>query len=145
MNTLYNMSVLGVGLNVSTSSNSLLFNSTNCLQVSNGVSKYLATKSGHFINNCLVNIDYPKFYIQLSPNPFINVINIKFKSKIDYNNQFKISVFNNYGILEKMYNVTQDQLLVGFKMQLVELSNGIYFLQIQSPKVNETFKIMKNE
>ena len=145
MNTIYTMSVLGVGLNVSTSSNPLLLNTTNCLQVSNGVSKYLATKSGDFINNCLVNINYTKFNIQISPNPFINDVNIKFKAKLDYNNQFKISIFNNYGILQKMYNVSQDQLLVGFKIQLVELTSGIYFLQIQSPKVNEIYKIMKYE
>lgn len=145
MNTLYTISVLGVGLNVSTSSNPLLFNSTNCLQVSNGVSKYLATKSGDFINNCLINLNYTKINIQISPNPFINDVNIKFKAKLDYNNHFKISIFNNYGILQKMFTVSQDQLLVGFKIQLIELTSGIYFLQIQSPKVNEIYKIMKYE
>lgn len=145
MNTAFTMSVLGEGLNVSTSSNPLSFNSINCLHVSNGVSKYLATKTGEFINNCIVDINYIKINIHISPNPFLNDISVKFKFKIDHNNQFKISIYNNYGILVKMYNVSQDHLLTGFKMQLIELPTGTYFLQINSAKVNEIFKIMKYE
>ena len=58
---------------------------------------------------------------------------------------FKVSIYNNTGQLVKIYNVLQNLFYTGYKMQLIDLPVGIYILQINSSKVNEIFKILKNE
>jgi hypothetical protein len=100
--------------------------------------------NGEFINNCVVNLNYTKLSIQVAPNPFVDAVYITFKSKLDEDNHFKVSVFNNYGQLVKITNIYQNLFLSGFKLQLAELPTGIYFLQINSNKVNEVFKIIKD-
>jgi len=138
------MGVLGGDMKLSTSSNPLLLNLSNCLQVSNGVSKFLVSKNGEFINDCVVNLNYTKLSIRVVPNPFVDAVYITFKSKLDEDNHFKVSVFNNYGQLVKITSIYQNLFLTGFKLPLGELPIGIYFLQINSSKVNEIFKIIKD-
>jgi hypothetical protein len=70
---------------------------------------------------------------------------VTFKSKIDNDNHFKISVYNNIGQLVKTENVYQDLFYSGYKITMSSIPTGIYFLQINSSKVNEVFKIVKND
>lgn len=145
LNIAYSMGVMGGDLKVSSSSNPLTVNMTNCIQVTNGVSKFLTTNVGDFVNNCAVDLNYARISIQVLPNPFTDAVNVKFKSKISNDNHFKISVFNNLGQLQKMENVYQDLFYSGFKMQLAGLPSGVYFLHINSGNISEIFKIIKNE
>ena len=117
----------------------------NCIQVSNGVTKFLTTNAGMFINECVVDLNYSKISIQVLPNPFVDAVYVTFKTKIDKDNHFKISVFNNMGQLVKIENVYQDLFYTGYKVILSNLPIGIYFIQINSSKVNEIFKIVKND
>jgi hypothetical protein len=144
MNTAYSMGVLGGDLKLSNSSNPLTISMANCIQVSNGVTKFLTTNAGMFINECVVDLNYSKVSIQVLPNPFTDAVYISFKSKIDKDNHFKISVFNNVGQLVKTENVNQDLFYIGYKVVLSSIPIGIYFMQINSSKVNEIFKIVKN-
>ena len=141
----YSMGVMGSNLTISTNSNPLSVNSSNCLQVTNGISKFLANNTGVFINDCVVNLNYTKLSIQVLPNPFVDAVYITFKSKIDNDNHFKISVFNSVGNLVKVTSVFQDLFYSRFKLPLSELPSGLYFMHINSNKVNEVFKIIKNE
>jgi hypothetical protein len=145
MNTAYSMGVLGGDLKLSNSSNPLTLSMANCIQVSNGVTKFLTTNAGMFINECVVDLNYSKITIQVLPNPFVDAVYVTFKSKIDKDNHFKISVFNNMGQLVKIENVYQDLFYTGYKVLLSNIPTGIYFIQISSSKVNEIFKIMKND
>jgi len=145
MNTAYSMGVLGGDLKLSNSSNPLTLSMANCIQVSNGVTKFLTTNAGMFINECVVDLNYSKISIQVLPNPFVDAVYVTFKSKIDKDNHFKISVFNNMGQLVKTENVYQDLFYTGYKVLLSNIPIGIYFIQINSSKVNEIFKIMKND
>jgi len=141
----YSMGVIGGDLKLSNSSNPLTLSMANCIQVSNGVSKFLTTNAGMFINECVVDLNYSKISIQVLPNPFVDAVYVKFKSKIDKDNHFKISVFNNVGQLVKTENVYQDLFYTGYKVLLSNIPIGIYFIQISSSKVNEIFKIIKND
>lgn len=135
---------MGTNLKLTTSSNSLNINNNNCLQVSNGISKYFTNSSGTFVNNCIVNINYTKISIQIGPNPFSNMINVLFKSRISNDKFLKVSIYNNIGQLVKINNVLQELFYTGYNMQLNDLPSGYYYLHINSSNVNEIFKILKN-
>ena len=145
MTVAYSMGVLGGDLKLSNSSNPLTLSMANCIQVSNGVTKFLTTNAGMFINECIVDLNYSKISIQVLPNPFVDAVFVKFKTKIDKDNHFKISVFNNLGNLVKIENVNQDLFYTGYKVVLSNIPSGIYLMQINSSKVNEVFKIFKND
>jgi hypothetical protein len=145
MTMVYSMGVLGGDLKLSNSSNPLTVNMANCIQVSNGVTKFLTTNNGLFINECVVDLNYSKISIQVLPNPFIDAVYVTFKSKIDKDNHFKITVFNNMGQLVKIENVNQDLFYTGYRVVMSDIPTGIYIMQISSSKVNEIFKIMKND
>jgi hypothetical protein len=141
----YSIGVLGGDLKLSNSSNPLTVNMTNCIQVSNGVTKFIITNNGMFVNECVVDLNYSKISIQVLPNPFVDAVYVKFKTKIDRDNHFKISVFNNMGQLVKIENVNQDLFYTGYRVVMSDIPSGIYIMQISSSKVNEIFKIMKND
>jgi hypothetical protein len=145
MTVAYSMGVLGGDLNLSNSSNPLTLSMANCIQVSNGVTKFLTTNNGMFINECVVDLNYSKISIQVLPNPFADAVYVKFKTKIDKDNHFKISVFNNMGKLIKTENVNQDLFYIGYRVVMSDIPSGIYFMQINSSKVNEVFKLFKND
>ena len=145
MTVAYSMGVLGGDLKLSNSSNPLTLSMANCIQVSNGVTKFLTTNAGMFINECIVDLNYSKISIQVLPNPFVDAVFVKFKTKIDKDNHFKISVFNNMGNLVKIENVNQELFYTGYKVVLSNIPSGIYLMQINSSKVNEVFKIFKND
>ena len=145
MTMAYSMGVLGGDLKLSNISNPLTVNMANCIQVSNGVTKFLTTNNGLFINECVVDLNYSKISIQVLPNPFVDAVYVTFKSKIDKDNHFKISVFNNMGQLVKIENVNQDLFYTGYRVVMSDIPTGIYIMQISSSKVNEIFKIMKND
>ncbi len=145
MSIAYSIGVLGGDLSLSNSSNPLTMSMNNCIQVSNGVAKFAIVNNEAFVNNCVVDLNYSKISIQVLPNPFVNSVYVTFKSKIDNDNHFKISVYNNIGQLVKTENVYQDLFYSGYKITMSSIPTGIYFLQINSSKVNEVFKIVKNE
>ena len=145
MSIAYSIGVLGGELALSNSSNPLTMSMNNCIQVSNGVAKFTTVNNDAFVNNCVVDLNYSKLSIQVLPNPFVDAVYVTFKSKIDNENHFKISVFNNIGQLVKTENVYQDLFYTGYRVALSSLPTGIYFMQINSSKVNEVFKIVKNE
>lgn len=145
MSMAYSFGVLGSDLSVSNSSSPLTMNMNNCIQISNGIAKFSSVNNGSFVNTCVVDLNYSKLSIQLFPNPFIDAVNITFKNKIDKDNHFKIAVYNNIGQLVKIENVYQDLFYTGYRLVMSNLTTGTYFLQINSSKVNEMFKIIKND
>ena len=145
MSLAYSIGVLGGDLSVSNSSSPLTMNMNNCIQISNGIAKFSSVNNGSFVNTCVVDLNYSKLSIQVLPNPFIDAVYITFKSKIDKENHFKIAVYNNIGQLVKIENVYQDLFYTGYRLAMSNLINGTYFLQISSSRVNEMFKIIKND
>jgi hypothetical protein len=145
LSVVYSIGVLGSDLSLSNSSNPLTLNLNNCIQVSNGVAKYLSVNNDNFVNTCLVDLNYSKLSIQVLPNPFFDALYITFKTKVDNDNHFKIAIYNNVGQLVKIENVYQNLFYTGYKLVLSNIPSGVYLLQINSSKVNEVFKIIKND
>lgn len=145
MGIAYSMGVLGGELKISNSSNPLTVNSSNCIQISNGVNKFLTTNNGTFVNDCIVDLNYTKLSIQVLPNPFVDAVYVTFKNKIDNDNHFKISIYNNIGQLMKVENVYQNLFYTGYRIAMSGFPTGVYLMQVNSTKVNEVFKLVKND
>jgi hypothetical protein len=136
-------SIGGTGKTI-TYSNPILISGDNCFKVSNNISKFWASKKGEFFASCLVNLDYIKLSIKITPNPVITFANIKFLNALQNDNKFTVAVFNNTGQPALMKEVSQDALLAGYKLDMSTLASGYYYIQIASSSIIQTFKILKN-
>ena len=122
----------------------ILITGDNCFKVSNNISKFWASKKGDFFASCIVDIDYIKLSIKITPNPVITYANIKFLNMLQNDNKFTVVVFNNTGQPALTKEVSQDAFLNGYKLDMSSLASGYYFIQIASSSILQTFKILKN-
>jgi hypothetical protein len=56
----------------------------------------------------------------------------------------RLSIYSNAGVPVTSYDVSQDQLLSGFRLEMSSLPSGYYFIQISSTSILQVFKILKN-
>jgi hypothetical protein len=112
--------------------------------ITNNISKFWESKKGEFFTSCVVDLDYIKLSIRISPNPVITYANIKFLNMLQNDNKFKLTVYNISGQPEISKDVSQDVFLSGYNLDMSNLSSGFYFIQIASNKILQTFKILKN-
>jgi hypothetical protein len=141
----YSIGVFGENLNVSNNSNPLSVSGVNCVKIANDLSKFMPSSFGTFFNECMVKLDYVKLNITLLPNPVVDYLTIKFKNKISTFNRFKIGVYNNVGTLSNFFEVNQDQLLYGYRIDMSNYPTGFYFVKIVSNNIQETYKIFKED
>jgi hypothetical protein len=127
----------------STYSNPLMITGTKCFTVSNGLVKFMPITAGQFFTTCEVNLDYIKLNISIYPNPASNFTIIKFLNPLQLEDKFHIQVFSSVGDLVDGMDVTQKQLLAGFKLPLEKFNAGLYYIQISSATVLQTYKIFK--
>jgi len=139
----YSIGVVGADFKTSTYSNPLSINGKNCIIVSNGISKFIVSDRGIFLNECAVNEDYIRFSIQVAPNPATNFTIVKFKNKLQANDNFTLSLFGSSGQLINKFPTSQLELLQGYRLSTSNLSEGVYFIQIASDKINQIFRIIK--
>jgi hypothetical protein len=138
----YSIGVVGADFNTSTYSNPLSINGKNCIIVTNGISKFIVSDHGIFLNECAVNQDYIRFSIQVAPNPATNYTIVKFKNKLQVDNNFSLSLFGSNGQLINKLPINQLQLLQGYRLSTAELNDGVYFIQITSSKINQIFRLL---
>jgi hypothetical protein len=134
--------VFGAELKTSTYSNPLSINGKNCIIVTNGISKFIVSDHGIFLNECAVNEDYIRFSIQVAPNPAINYTIVKFKNKLQMDNNLTISLFGSDGRLINKFPTNQIQLMQGYRLSTSELNDGVYFIKIFSDKINQIFRLL---
>ena len=139
----YSIGVVGADFKTSTYSNPLSINGKNCIIVSNGISKFIVSDRGIFLNECAVNEDYIRFSIQVAPNPATNFTIVKFKNKLQVDDNFTVSLFGSSGQLINKFPTSQLVLLQGYRLSTSNLSEGVYFIQISSDKINQIFRIIK--
>ena len=139
----YSIGVVGADFKTSTYSNPLSINGKNCIIVSNGISKFIVSDHGIFLNECAVNEDYIRFSIQVAPNPATNFTIVKFKNKLQVDNNFSLTLFGSAGQQLRRFPVNQLELLQGYRLSTSDLSEGVYFIQISSNKINQIFRIIK--
>jgi len=138
----YSIGVVGADFKTSTYSNPLSINGKNCITVTNGISKFIVSDHGIFLNECAVNQDYIRFSIQVAPNPATNYTIIKFKNKLQVDNNFTLSLFGSDGRLINKFPTNQIQLMQGYRLSTSELNDGVYFIQISSDKINQIFRLL---
>ena len=129
---------------VSGISSPILISNENCFLISNNIIKFRASKKGDFFASCMVNLDYIKMNIKITPNPVTTYANIRFLSMLQKDNKFKLVVYNNIGQPEILKDVSQEAFLAGYKLDMSSLASGYYFIQIASSSILQTFKILKN-
>ena len=135
---------LGSSLKTSTYSNSLMISGTKCYTVTNSLSKFTVPSTGKFFTSCDVNPKYININIKVFPNPAVEYTIIKFLNKLEFDNKFKITLYSNQGQLISFADVTQDELLSGYKYNLSSLSDGVYVIQISSSQMIQSYKIIKS-
>ena len=122
----------------------ILISGDNCFLVTNNITKFWASKKGDFFASCMVDLDYIKMNIKITPNPVITYANIRFLTTLQKDNKFRLIVFNNTGQPEIIKDVSQEAFLNGYKLDMSSLASGYYFIQIASSSILQTFKILKN-
>ena len=138
----YSIGVVGADFKTSTYSNPLSINGKNCIIVTNGISKFIVSDHGIFLNECAVNNDYIRFNIQVAPNPATSYTIIKFKNKLQTDDNVILTVYGSDGRLINKFPTSQMQLLQGYRLSTTELDEGVYFIQINSDKINQIFRIL---
>jgi len=138
----YSIGVVGADFKTSTYSNPLSINGKNCIIVTNGISKFIVSDHGIFLNECAVNQDYIRFSIQVAPNPANSYTIVKFKNKLQVDNNFTLSLFGSDGRLINKFPTNQIQLMQGYRLSTSELNDGVYFIQISSDKINQIFRLL---
>lgn len=144
INISYSIGSIGGMPKASSISAPILISGENCFIVSNNITKFWASKKGEFFATCLVDLDYIKMSIKITPNPVINYATIKFLSMLQSDNKFKLVVYNNIGQPAILKDVSQDAFLAGYRLDMSSLASGYYFIQIASSTILQTFKILKN-
>jgi hypothetical protein len=140
----YSIGVFGENLKIDSYSNPLAITSKTCIQVTNGVAKFLISGKGVYLNACAVKETDIKLNILVAPNPATEYTVVKFGTKLQNQERFNIQLFNAAGQLVQKHVTTQSQLLTGFRIATGNLLQGIYFIKVFSTSINEVVKIIKN-
>ncbi len=140
----YSIGVFGENLKIDSYSNPLAITSTTCIQVTNGVAKFLISGKGVYLNACAVKETEVKLNILVAPNPATEYTVVKFGTKLQNQERFNIQLFNAAGQLVQKHVTAQSQLLAGFRITTGNLAQGIYFIKVFSSTINEVVKIIKN-
>jgi len=140
----YSIGVFGENLKIDSYSNPLAIISKTCIQVTNGVAKFLISGKGVYLNACAVKETEIKLNILVAPNPATEYTVVKFGTKLQNQERFNIQLYNAAGQLVQKYTTTQSQLLEGFRITTGNLAQGIYFIKVFSSSINEVVKIIKN-
>ena len=140
----YSIGVFGENLKINSYSNPLAINSKTCIQVTNGISKFLISGKGVYLNACAVKETEIKLNILVAPNPATEYTVVKFGAKLQNQERFNIQLFNAAGQLVQKHVTTQSQLLAGFRIVTGSLPQGLYFIKVFSSSINEVVKIIKN-
>lgn len=140
----YSIGVFGENLKIDSYSNPLAITSKTCIQVTNGVAKFIISGKGVYLNACAVKETEIKLNILVAPNPATEYTVVKFGTKLQNQERFNIQLFNAAGQLVQKHTTTQSQLLEGFRITTGNLAQGIYFIKVFSSSINEVVKIIKN-
>ncbi len=142
INISYSIGVFGTELKTTTYSNPISISGQKCILITDGIGKFYVSGKGMFLNACSIDENFIKYSILLAPNHASNYSVLKFKNKLQSTEEIFISIFNNTGTLIERHTTTQTQLLQGFRLSTVLLSNGLYFIQISSNKINQVLRML---
>ena len=126
-----------------TYSNPLILSGSKCYTVSNGLVKFMPVSVGKFFTTCDVDLDYIRLNISVFPNPASTYTIIKFTNQLQLEDKFRIQVYSSGGDFVRGLEVSQKALMSGYRLALNNLNAGLYYIQISSNTVLQSYKILK--
>ena len=145
LNVSYNISCLASTNASNYNSSSIALTINNCLQVSNGLSKFLPVNHNEFVNRCLPILSDEIYHFLVYPNPFKSFINIKSEVLIKSSDNILINVYTAVeGKLVFTMNVPNQNILYsGIQIMPHAIASGSYILDINMNNLPHLFKIVK--
>lgn len=139
------MSSVGTISNFSNNSMAVTFNSNlACLNVQNGSAVLTGERgNGLFAINCIKVTKINTLGIKLFPNPVNDFTKVKFINTPPLNDNFVITILSLDGYKIANLSATGYELFQGKQINLSSLSNGTFFIQIESPKYIDALKFIK--
>ena len=126
-------------------SSPFVINGNACFTVSNGISKYSDSKKGGFLLSCALSKAFIRYSLKVFPNPVVSVLTIQSLERLQVSNDFKLAVYTATGNQVGVFQLKQDQLLAGYKIDMGKFPTGVYIIQLSSVWISETFKIIKTQ
>jgi hypothetical protein len=141
----YNISCLASPNASNYSSSSVAFSINNCLQVSNGLSKFLPVAHNEFVNQCIPVVPDQKFNFLVYPNPFKSFINIKSEVLLTSTNNIIINLFTAVEgkLIYSLPIANQNVLYSGIQIKPNSVASGSYLLDININNIPHLYKILK--
>lgn len=147
LNASYNIGcIASANNNITFSSNSIALTVDKCVQVSNGLSKFLAVNKSEFVNLCELvipltgHVEYTVF-----PNPFNEYLSVKSTEPLGLRDVIVLNIYSAFeGRLVSSTPVTNGYALkTGVRINTNNLISGNYVLDINVNHVSRLFKILK--
>jgi len=141
----YNISCLASPNASNYNSSSIALSLNNCLQVSNGLSKFMSVGHNEFINQCIPVIPDQHFNFLVYPNPFKSYINIRSEILLTSTDKILINVFNAVEgkLVYSSPVANQNVLFTGIQIKPNLITSGSYVLDININNIPHLFKILK--
>ena len=141
----YNISCLASPNASNYNSSSIALSLNNCLQVSNGLSKFMSVGHNEFINQCIPVIPDQHFNFLVYPNPFKSYINIRSEILLTSTDKILINGFNAVEgkLVYSSPVANQNVLFTGIQIKPNLITSGSYVLDININNIPHLFKILK--
>jgi len=145
LNITYNISCLASPSASNYNSSSISLTVNDCLQVSNGLAKFMTVGHNEFVNQCIPVIPNLNFNFLVYPNPFKSVINIKSEILLTSTNNILINVFSAVEgkLIFSLPVANQNVLFSGLQIKPNAIAAGSYVLDININNVSHLYKILK--
>lgn len=145
LNVSYNISCLASSNASNYNSSSIALTVNKCLQVSNGLSKFMPVNHNEFVNMCIPIIPDEHYNFLVYPNPFKSFINIKSEVLIKSTDNILINVHTAVEgkLVFTMSVPNQNVLYSGIQISPKSIASGSYILDININNLPHLFKILK--
>lgn len=142
-------SVGGGTMSVSSFSGPVAIKGKGCVIVSNGLSTFQEDSLNKVFSNKCPDRLVPDVTVnqnpvfRLFPNPVLDMVTLKALANTAIQEPFYVYLFNPAGVCVKKIKTTYPELIAGLRINVSELTQGIYYVSVQSAKVSTQLKLIK--
>lgn len=112
----------------------LFAQSEKCINLNNGIPKFIFLGKTMFDLSCLLNEQVKKIEVQLYPIPTKNQLTIKSKKNTVVDGAVSVFIIDNSGRVIKTEKATIAQLESGHQISVLSIQSGLYVLSLVSSK-----------
>jgi len=145
INVSYNISCLASPNASNYNSSSIALTLNNCLQVSNGLSKFMSVGHNEFVNQCIPVIPDQRYNFLVYPNPFKSYINIRSAILLTSTDNIIINIYTAVEgkLVYSSPVANQNVLFSGIQIKPNVIASGGYVLDININNIPHLYKILK--